>query len=109
MQDEFAPRDNNPSSGAFGGLPVGSWGGVARPVSANSYLANSRPQEKIEMFSIKKRKWCMACLSESATPAQPATIEVKRDSGVRVFLCEEHFKLYCRMVTDEDRQGASLN
>jgi hypothetical protein len=61
------------------------------------------------MFRIKKREWCMACISESATPAQPATIELKMDSGVQVLLCEEHFKLYCRMVTDEDRQGAILN
>ncbi|MEA2947622.1 MAG: hypothetical protein QOI40_2952 [Alphaproteobacteria bacterium] len=52
----------------------------------------------------------MACLSETATRPQPATIEVNMDSGAaRLLFCEEHFKVYCRMVTDEERQGAILH
>jgi hypothetical protein len=51
----------------------------------------------------------MACLSESATRPQLATIEVNMDSGARHLFCEEHFKVYCRMVTDEERQGAILH
>ena len=64
---------------------------------------------RIKMFRIKKRERCMACLSEeSATRARPATIKVKMDSG-EVSLCGEHFKSYCRVVIDEDRQGAILH
>ena len=58
---------------------------------------------------MKKRELCMACLSESATRPQPAMIEVNMDSGARLLFCEEHFKVYCRMVTDEERQGAVLH
>jgi hypothetical protein len=67
------------------------------------------------MLRIKKREQCMACLSElgtqgkSAARARPATIKVKMDSGVRFFLCEEHFKSYCRVMIDEDRQSAILH
>jgi hypothetical protein len=81
---------------------------VARPVSANSSQLSTSSREKIKMCRIKKREWCMACLSESATRAQPATIKVKMDSGERLLFCEEHFKSYCRMVTDEDLQGSIL-
>jgi hypothetical protein len=51
----------------------------------------------------------MACLSESATRPQLATIEVNMDSGARLLFCEEHFKVYCRMVTDEEWHGAILH
>jgi hypothetical protein len=66
-------------------------------------------REKIKMFRMKKRESCMACLSEAATRPQLATIEVNMDSGARLLFCEEHFKVYCRMVTDDEWQGAILH
>ena len=70
---------------------------------------STKSREKVEMFRMKKREWCMACLSESATRPQLATIEVNMDSGARLLFCEEHFKVYCRMVTDEEWKGAVLH
>jgi hypothetical protein len=66
------------------------------------------------MCRIKEGERCMACHLElrtqgvSATRAQPAKIKVNMDSGVLLLLCEEHFRAYCRVVTDEDRQGLML-
>ena len=83
---------------------------VAWPVSANAASQRSTSsREKIKMHRIKKREWCMACLSESATRPQPATIKLKMGPGVRLLFCEEHFKVYCRMVADEDWQGSILH
>jgi hypothetical protein len=58
---------------------------------------------------MKKRQWCTACLLESATRPQLATVEVNMESGARHLFCEEHFKVYCRMVTDEEWQEAILH
>ena len=108
-QDEFAPAPNS-RSGAFGGSPVGSWDRVARPVNANSHFATlDSSRAKIKMSRIKNHEWCTACLAESAMRPQPATIEVRMDSGARFLFCEEHFKSYCRMVTDEEWQGAVVH
>ena len=84
---------------------------IARPVSANSHLTTlDSSRDKINKMSrIKKHEWCTACLSESATRPQPATIEVNMGCGAQLLFCEEHFKVYCRMVTDEERQGAVLH
>ena len=83
---------------------------IARPVSANSHLATlDISREKLNMSRIKKHEWCAACLSEAATRPQLATIEVNMETGARLLFCEEHFKVYCRMVTDEEWQGAVVH
>jgi hypothetical protein len=74
MQDEFAPRVVLPAAERLVACRSGRGDvdGITRPVSANFYLATlDQVTREDQMFRIKKREWCMACLSESATRAQP--------------------------------------